>query len=137
MLGCLPFFFYPLSSHPVKYPSKIPSPKSSEKLLATCVFVTFVVLFRRHNSITLPIFSRLGFLPPRFRKWLTFLQLSTRVILGMVDEIKAGGEPSPLPTNLIDSFRATLVEKVRGPPNHYNIACGLFWRVYAEEKSSF
>ena len=40
------------------------------------------------------------------------LQLSTRVILGMVEEIKAGGEPSPVPENLIDSFRATLTQKV-------------------------
>lgn len=30
----------------------------------------------------------------------------------MVEEIKAGGEPSPLPTNLVDSFRATLTNKV-------------------------
>lgn len=54
------------------------------------------------NSTPTPV------LPHRSR---TF-QLSTRVILGMVEEIKAGKEPSPLPTNLVDSFRATLTQKV-------------------------
>ncbi|CAM9463356.1 unnamed protein product [Pylaiella littoralis] len=46
-----------------------------------------------------------------FNRWEAGQQLSTRVILGMVEEIKAGGEPSPLPTNLVDSFRATLTNK--------------------------
>lgn len=31
----------------------------------------------------------------------------------MVEEIKAGKEPSPLPSNLVDSFRATLTQKVQ------------------------
>lgn len=35
-----------------------------------------------------------------------------RVILGMVDEIKASGEPGALPEALVDSFRATLTQKV-------------------------
>ena len=53
--------------------------------------------------------------PPTPRPTLpSCLQLSTRVILGMVEEIKAGGEPSALPEALVDSFRATLTQKVRG-----------------------
>ncbi|CAM9158816.1 unnamed protein product [Ectocarpus sp. 6 AP-2014] len=46
-----------------------------------------------------------------FNRWEAGQQLSTRVILGMVEEIKAGGEPGALPASLIDSFRATLLEK--------------------------
>ncbi|CAN0161441.1 unnamed protein product, partial [Ectocarpus sp. 12 AP-2014] len=46
-----------------------------------------------------------------FNRWEAGQQLSTRVILGMVEEIKAGGEPGALPASLVDSFRATLLEK--------------------------
>ncbi len=68
------------------------------------------VKHRRHASMCV-----LPLQPPRTHLPLLCLmhsQLSTRVILGMVEEIKAGKEPSPLPANLVDSFRSTLTQKV-------------------------
>lgn len=60
-----------------------------------------------------PLLSYPGPTPPPSTSTICTFQLSTRVILGMVEEIKAGKEPSPLPTKLVDSFRATLTQKVQ------------------------
>ncbi|CAM9592555.1 unnamed protein product, partial [Choristocarpus tenellus] len=46
-----------------------------------------------------------------FNRWEAGHQLSTRVILGMVEEVKEGKEPGPVPAALVDSFRSTLMQE--------------------------